>query len=376
MWIESLSLKSFRGFRALELDLNRRLTLLIGENGSGKSSIVDALSLLGVDPTKVLARLRLSDIRVGSDSFSASAHDQDGLEHGFQFDASDRPTHVTSAAHSNTLALRILCLSTTRGSRFLDGQDSDVGGVLQYANAEEWFREREDLENQLRVRTRDLDAEDDALCLVRQALKELLPGFSNPRVERDDAPGSSSLVFDKGGVPLSYDMLSEGEKSLVALGVEVSRFLSAFRDDPAPIAERSATIVIDEIELHLHPRWQRVVVPRLLAAFPGCQFIITTHSPQVVGSVDAESLFILDDFEVHPAAYPSKGRDSNAVLEELMGASARDPATEDELQAAARLVEVGPDDEAEAAVQKLAERFGEDDREVVRLRTALMLRGA
>ena len=96
----------------------------------------------------------------------------------------------------------------------------------------------------------------------------------------------------------------------------------------------------------------------------------------MIGSVDVENLFILEDFQVRPAAHPTKGRDSNAILEEIMGATARDPATESELDQAARLVEVGSDEDAEAAVQKLADRFGEDDREVVRLRTALMLRGA
>jgi predicted ATP-binding protein involved in virulence len=372
MWIERLSLKNFRGFRALELDLNRRLTLLIGENGSGKSSIVDALAAVGMIPHGLFRRLALSDVRVGAASLRVEAKDAEG---NWSFEYERGPSYAESSPEGAS-GTRVLAMPTSRGRLLAEGREHAVRGKPNHASTQEWFRKREDLENEIRVRTRNLDAEDDALALVRRALGALVPGFSNPRVERDYFPGKARLVLDKAGTSLSSDMLSAGEKSLLALGVEIARFLSAFRDDDVPISERSATIVIDEIELHLHPRWQRVVVPRLLAAFPGCQFIITTHSPQVIGSVDAESLFILEDFQVHPANYPTKGRDSNAVLEELMGASARDPDTEDELQAAARLVEVGSEDEAEAAVQKLAERFGEDDREVVRLRTALMLRGA
>lgn len=367
MWIERLSLKNFRGFRALELDLNRRLTLLIGENGSGKSSIVDALAAVEKSGQTLSHDLGLSDIRVGAELLEVHLSSRYG-EDSIEFDGAPRIQRVGPQ--------RVLSMRVGRARLLFEGRQHHVKGKSNPPSTQEWFREREDLENEIRVRTRDFDAQDDALALVRGAVGELLPGLSNPRIEREYFPGESRLVLDKAGTTLSSDMLSEGEKSLLALGVEIARFLSAFRDEDVPISERSATIVIDEIELHLHPRWQRVVVPRLLAAFPGCQFIITTHSPQVIGSVDAESLFILEDFQVHPANYLTKGRDSNAVLEELMGASARDPDTEDELQAAARLVEVGPDDEAEAAVQKLAERFGEDDREVVRLRTALMLRGA
>ncbi|MCR9159457.1 MAG: AAA family ATPase [bacterium] len=257
--------------------------------------------------------------------------------------------------------------------------DDVQGNSTPFEFCEGWFRSQEDLENQRRVEQQDLHAADPALEFVRKSIERMVPGLSSPRIDRSRpvGRGRSQLVFDKAGQVLSADMLSDGERSLIVLAMTISRRLALLQYGfDAPMKARVATVVIDEIELHLHPKWQRSVLPRLLSAFPSCQFVVTTHSPQVVGSVDVESLFVLEDFNIYPASHPTKGRDSNAILEEVMGATARDPATESELDEAARLVEVGSDEEAEAAVEKLAARFGDDDREVVRLRTALMLRGA
>lgn len=383
MWIQTLRLKDFRGFKELELDLNRQLTVLIGVNGSGKSSIVHALDAMGRFWGGALKTfLSKADVRVGADSLTIRLAGSTAPEHWIRFSAGRHPTEdrevkdlVTSPTdYTDAWQPRVRCLHTgrTRSLHRVEGQPPGADGP---ATSEQWFRAREDIENELRVRTRNLEAEDPALGLVRRALAELIPGIGNPHVERDESPGSSTLVFEKGGERLSSDMLSDGEKSLVALAIQISSFLHPTRDVAGPL-QREATIVIDEVELHLHPRWQRLVVPRLLRAFPSCQFVVTTHSPQVLGSVELDSILLLEDFNVYPASHPTRGRDSNAMLEEVMGATARDPATENELDEAARLVEVGSNEEAEAAVEKLAARFGDDDREVVRLRTALMLRGA
>src|SRR5690606_12820138 len=84
----------------------------------------------------------------------------------------------------------------------------------------------------------------------------------------------------------------------------------------------------DEIELHLHPSWQRTIVPDLARTFPNCQFFVSTHSPQVLGSVAAESVYLLDQppdgfRALHPGH--AFGRDTNEILRELMATSDRLP---------------------------------------------------
>ena len=86
-------------------------------------------------------------------------------------------------------------------------------------------------------------------------------------------------------------------------------------EDPA--AEAEAVVLIDEIELHLHPAWQRRIVGNLIETFPRCQFIATTHSPQVIGEVGHDHIQIIADGQVYTPAH-SFGVDSSRVLEEIM----------------------------------------------------------
>jgi len=380
MWIDSLSLRNFRGFRELDLDLRRQLTVLIGVNGSGKSTVVHAFRALPGFLTGGLKQFfSAADVRRGEEWLALETRSAKPPLHRLRYGVFDGTAVLESLPtdYTEAWAPTVLCLGSDR-NRLVDpaaAERQNGAAPTHFEHAEHWFRWREDLENQERVRTRDFSYEDDALGLVRRALESLVPHLKNVRVHREDSPGASSLVFDKGGDAFSADMLSDGEKSLVVFGVEIVKYIATLREE-ASLPDRRPTIVIDEVELHLHPKWQRVAVPRLLEAFPNCQFVITTHSPQVIGSVELESLFILEDFEIRPALHPTKGRDSNAILEEVMGATARDPDTESALDQAARLVEVGPEEDAREAVEVLAERFGDDDREVVRLRTALLLRGA
>ena len=129
-------------------------------------------------------------------------------------------------------------------------------------------------------------------------------------------------------------------------------------------------VLIDEIDLHLHPTWQRQIVHKLQTTFPRCQFIATTHSPQVIGEVECDRIHIIADGEVYSPFY-SFGVDSSRVLEEIMDAT---PRTE---HVAALLSRVSEEfgkhqyENARGSLAQLIERLGEDDPEVVRIRTLL-----
>ena len=97
-------------------------------------------------------------------------------------------------------------------------------------------------------------------------------------------------------------------------------------EDPASEAE--AVVLIDEIELHLHPKWQRQIVHKLRTTFPLCQFIATTHSPQVIGEVEYDRIHVLADGEVYCPTH-SFGVDSSRVLEEIMDTPPRTAEVED-----------------------------------------------
>lgn len=94
-------------------------------------------------------------------------------------------------------------------------------------------------------------------------------------------------------------------------------------------------MLIDELELHLHPGWQREIVDRLTRTFPNCQFICTTHSPQVISEVQPESLFVLDETEESVRVRrPNQafGLDTNWILESLMGTPPRPNETQEKIE--------------------------------------------
>lgn len=361
MFLESLHLKNFRGFRDLKLPLGRQLTVLIGGNGVGKTSVVDAIRMVAAG-----ADFRESDVTIGATEYSIEVCFSGGKRTLF----------------GNGLRQEALMEEPDRSALMVFGadrtspQDEGSPAWFSFEQQERWFRDREDVENQARVRAKKFDLVDRTLQRVRDAIEAVLPGFRNPVIDRErpGRPGASQFVIHKGDLPITADMLSAGERSLLVLAIAIARRLKELPNGMLGKGPCTATVVIDEIELHLHPRWQREVVPALLRAFPECQLIVTTHSPQVLGSVSRESLVILEDFAAYETTVPTEGRDSNAILEELMGASQRPEAAEAKLREVAEAIDEGAFDRARPVVDQLAERWGEDDREVVRLRTALAFR--
>ncbi len=149
--------------------------------------------------------------------------------------------------------------------------------------------------------------------------------------------------------------LSAGEKSLLSLVVDLARRLNIANPKlKNPTKFGKAIVLIDEIELHLHPRWHREVLRKLTETFSNCQFIVTTHSPQVLGGVEGkqvrylyregENILLKSDIRTF-------GLTSNDILDELMGASERNTKTEKLLKSISTLIDDEKFDEAKKAIE-------------------------
>jgi predicted ATP-binding protein involved in virulence len=206
------------------------------------------------------------------------------------------------------------------------------------------------------------------LDAFEEAVTRFLPGYGNLRLGGDDG---KMLLIDRGATTISVRQLSDGERGTLALVLDLARRLAqANPNHPDPTASAEAVVLIDEIELHLHPKWQRQIVHNLRAAFPRCQFIATTHSPQVIGEVEHERIQIIADGQVYPPPY-SYGVDSSRVLEEIMGADPRANDVQDLLSEISHAVGGQRYDLGRELVGRLADHLGEADPEVTRLRTLL-----
>ena len=167
--------------------------------------------------------------------------------------------------------------------------------------------------------------------------------------------------------------MSDGERGVLALSARPRHdaYPKPIRITRAtPLREADAVVLIDEIDLHLHPKWQRQIVHKLTAAFPRCQFIATTHSPQVIGEVKHDRIQIIANGEVYSPTH-SFGVDSSRVLEEIMDADPRTQEVEALLSEVSQEVGTQRYDRARELLTQLVERLGENDPEVTRIRTLL-----
>jgi predicted ATP-binding protein involved in virulence len=199
--------------------------------------------------------------------------------------------------------------------------------------------------------------------LLRQldyVISSILPGFSEPRLTETSPP---KFFVKKNRKEFELNQLSDGERGLLALAFDLTRRLAIANPElKDPVADSNAIVLLDEIELHLHPSWQRNVMRRLTNTFKNCQFIVTTHSPQVIGQAKPSNLRLLGrapdgQFVLRPVKQ-SYGMDSNWVLQEIMGTPPRDYLIERKLSAIHDAIDDGHLKKARGQVKSLEKSLG------------------
>ncbi|EEO01737.1 TPA: AAA family ATPase [Vibrio cholerae] len=206
-----------------------------------------------------------------------------------------------------------------------------------------------------------------SLDSVRNAIYKFLPGFSDLKLKR--AP--LDMVVKKDGQEFSVLQLSQGEKSVLALIADIARRLTMLNPSLANPLEGSGLVLIDEVDLHLHPSWQQKIMQRLESTFPNLQFIVTTHSPQVCHTLDSDNIWLLKDGKKFNAPKGVRGAVSSWVLKNLFYVEERPP--EDEITKLfnkyKELVYADKYDSEEAlnARKVLIDNFGKDYDEIVEL---------
>lgn len=142
---------------------------------------------------------------------------------------------------------------------------------------------------------------------VKQAIMGFLPEINS--VELLYTENEVRLVFKKGDYLLDAQQLSQGEKTILTLVGDLTRRLVLLNPKLNNPLEGKGIVLIDEVDLHLHPSWQQSIIEKLQSTFPNIQYVITTHSPQVVSTVPSRCLRILDEYK-----NPSTGKKELRVL--------------------------------------------------------------
>lgn len=194
-----------------------------------------------------------------------------------------------------------------------------------------WYREMEDIEN-ANFREAGKLVLDPRLQAVRKAIYSISSDYTDFSVKRTSPMG---FTIKKNGIKFNFRDLSDGEKAYLTLVMDIARKLSMTHPDIDNPLEADGIIIVDEIDLHLHPTWQREVISMLKSTFSNCQFILTTHSSHIVSSVNSfenDKLFVISNGEVECVETNLYGLESDMVLSEVFNmTSLRNPQVQEHI---------------------------------------------
>lgn len=425
MRIDRLLIENFKKFKRLEVEFPERLTLLVGENGAGKTAILDALAvaasiwlveppdsrLIGSSRNILRHEIRLEPERRGDRVQFRQRRPVSIDADGWIF---SKPVHwsrkirATGTRTTNAGAKEALAAAHEAYHRDSLGDQVAFPVIAYYGAGRAWLRSNEpkprpvaaepawrwaafyDCLNE-RIRFEQLRRWFQREAAERGNRKgEWRPGFLAVRDAILRAvPDATDIWFDVdldqivlsiGHIAQPFDNLSAGQRMMLALVADLAikmvnqnAFLVA--DDPSRVLEETQGLVlVDELDVHLHPKWQRRVASDLKTVFPSIQFVCTSHSPQVIGELKPSEILLLDDSGVgHPPS--SYGLDSSRVLKEIMDAPNRTELVQQLLDRFARLIDSDHLQDAQQVLDNLESQLGESDPEVVRGRSLLSFLG-
>ncbi|MEN9610251.1 MAG: hypothetical protein RLZZ628_1065 [Bacteroidota bacterium] len=425
MRIKSLQLINFRCFENLELEFSDRLTVILGINGSGKTTILDALNfplarfVMNLRKKAFMNYLYTKDVKNGANycsiAFKVAIDNQVMTDEydkrlinpkeTFTYQAGILYKMITSPYQPFDKYLKefkkktiinlpvfVYSRSDMMENKLNPKYNEVIKQLLAYDDYvkprlhdfhffSNWFESLTNYENATRLDGNPA-YRNPQLQLIRQVLSFFMAQmhqshFKDLRIKKSVQDetlfslASSKLIITKNNIDLDLMQLSAGEKSLLLLVIDIAMRLAIANPSRENALEGEGIILIDEIELHLHPQWQRQIIPALMATFPNCQFIVTTHSPQVVSQVKKENIIILDNNKIIQNVPFTYGKDSNTLLNEVFQTPERPIEIQKQLDRCFKLIDMEKWVEAKNALRDLAAILGENDPEILRANAML-----
>lgn len=400
MKIDFLELYNFRNIQKQKIVFDKKnFVVLIGDNGSGKTTILEAITKAFVPVLRAVNNeavkqcdLTNSDIQCGT--FGTAVTIGASLD-GEQYVWTNRrrlssqvpfenPTEQKGQIQNDLKGLKlkyaecvekkklplVLYYGTDRIIREVpqrghiknfevtDALRNCFDNVNYFRDFYDWFKTEEDIE--LRGLRDNADYKNPKLNCVRTALERMIKGYTNLRIEL--AP-SRMLLTTPEGVDLQVDQLSGGYKAVLSVAADIAKRMSVANPESANPLEEEAVILIDELDLHLHPKWQKTIVEDLKRTFPNCQFIISTHSPFIIQSLSAEELFDISTMQYAAEGGNYNGWSIDAIQEQKMGVTPKTTIFNKHLEAFSLAMDEEKYDEARILYQKLKKMVNPESHE-------------
>lgn len=429
--LDRLELRNFRQFELFSIDFDERLTVLVGNNGSGKSSVLDAASIaldclcfyLTYRHQSLInqsdARVQLFDLGdtvdaqpqypVAVTSHGCVGEDAAGLEWTASRNSPDGDMSYSGAQKlmnaadicrqrvqdgDQSLVLPLMAYygtgrlwgSVTHGAQRrktftrLDGYANALGAVIDENQLLTWFFKMtaQDFQRTQSLRIREESAQ---FAAVRGAVEQCFKAITDSEqvhvTYSFDADDLEIEYIDKAGVDqrLTLSQLSDGYRAVLGMVADIAYRMALLNPMLGKdVLTTPGVVLIDEVDLHLHPLWQARVLGDLLHIFPEVQFIVTTHAPVVISSVRSRHIRVLDNGgEARHLGTEIYGSDAGRALIQVLGAPERPVEVQAQFDEFYKVLDEGDYKQAEQLLDAIKELVGADDTGYVSASTAFVL---
>lgn len=373
MKLSSIEIKDDHIFENLQLQFpaDADNIVFIGSNGSGKTRLIQHIGLT----LYLLFKIRQKDILLKLFQFVGNKIILNNVTIEL-FDESVKRTNFKN--QKKHLVILSYSAKSIIPSNFTDSNlyALTIPVPTNFDMVYDWFVGLEGTESRRRLRVNDSFRHPELECIravVFQGMCSLTDGepvFTDLQTEYNDnvTDGlvTTWLSIKKNERQINVNQLSGGEIRVLVLFIDIARRLitAAKENDNTDYLLGEGIVLIDEIELHLHPNWQRNLLPTLNMLFPNVQFIVTTHSPQVLSSVPNGCVFSLDNGEVFEVN--TYGKTTDYILQTVFGDVGRPREIQQKLEAYFEFIKTNQTEAASNARQELESLIGTDDPDLIK----------
>lgn len=409
MILRSIDIENFKGIEKLHVEFQEGVNLLIGNNGAGKTSLLTAIAVLLSDFFSTIISKpgrRIVRETIGEDAYTTTVVIGGAVSHtmphypivieGTSFLYGENRVHKIIKKNPNSLqetqdfkipdifkdsigdpevSMPLLCFQRAGRGKTIEGRkdkitlaneapersqgyQSSFSKELNMDEIQSWCVQMEFTTFQRKQEIREYKV---FQSLVRKFMSMIDENAKQSTVYYSSLVGS--LVYFDGVTEQPIHQLSSGYQAIICMIIELAYravLLNPAMDDVGEQTE--GVVLIDEIEMHLHPTWQWKVIDALKATFPKVQFIIATHSPIILSSAKETGLYFMESPNQVDKINDVYGYNINDVLSILQGSEYQPKAIERYYQDVERIFDNGEMDELNKLLEKVEEEFANEPR--------------
>lgn len=419
MYLEKLKIHNFRRFEDLEINFHPRMTVIVGANGIGKTTTLEAaavtvgtffnpfgnLSSTGFDPNGDPRRIPFEK---GSVVDSQKQFPVEAEAYGTIGERNITWKRVLNSEKGRTTikeASQLISVGKKYQKRLQNGDDDLILPIIAYyGTGRLWDYHKEKSSNVFKTNTRTngyitcLDGTANVKLMMNWFAKMTVTRYQRFELGEGDTP-ELDVVYDAMAACLKsatnyenirfrYDMtsnelvvyytndgkkdkmplslMSDGFKGTISLIADIAYRMIVLNPQLGrrALEETDGIVLIDEIDLHLHPAWQQKILGDLQRIFPKVQFIVTTHAPAVIQTADKENICVLKASTAKTAQIDTYGKDANSILETIMDADRRPANVKNLFASFYRALDLGEYTTAENVLNELQDTLGSNDPEL------------